>query len=112
VRGDLYVTVDSILTYNALISAQDCSTISNFLKQVVNLSLKWMNVAISTYQAMRKEIGVNNVSYLEEIRSRRLHVTSRITSLYMCGYEVFLTLKSIFGCDKRCTTFYEVSKIE
>jgi len=58
------------------------------------MSLKWMNLAIQTYQTMRKEIGINNIYYLDEIRNRRLHVTSKAASLFLCGFEIFLSLKS------------------
>ena len=64
------------------------------MRYYINMALKWMNLAPKTYQAMRKEVGRENVHYMDEIRNKKLHVTSKDVSLYMCGFEIFLTLKS------------------
>ena len=52
-----------------------------------------MNVGVGTYQTMRREIGEGNVYYLDEIKIRKLHVSSKAASLYMCGFEIFRSLK-------------------
>jgi len=107
IRGDLFVLIDSILTLNDRIEAQECHQISSFMRYYINMALRWMNMAIKTYQSMRKEVGPDNIYYMDEIRNRKLHVNSDDISLYTCGFEIFLSLRSIFGLENRSTIFYE-----
>lgn len=82
------------------------------MRYYINMALRWMNMAIKSYQAMRKEVGPDNIYYMDEIRNRKLHATSDDVSLYTCGFEIFLSLRSIFGLENRSTIFYEVKEIQ
>lgn len=64
--------------------------------------MQWMNLCTDIYSQMRREIGTSNIYYQEEIKKKKIHIKSKAIALYNCGYEIFLSIKSIFGFNKRC----------
>ena len=90
-------------------SIQDAIPISNLIEHQIKSFQKFIHEGIhqvlsemfpivdhnGTYelQYVKCEMGKPSITP-EEAKKKNLHVTSKSTSLYMCGYEIFITIKS------------------
>ena len=88
---------------------KDSPLVNSFFKQIVVLGLKWLKTATKNFEAMLSAVGNTTENVINAASKKFFHVQNHPASIVLSGYEILIMLRGIFGCDKRCNAFYQVS---
>ena len=95
-RGDLFVLVDSLLTYTYNNPSKDYPRVLDFFGLFIELFIRWMQFAPSAYEE-QKAWETQSDAYLQH----------HAATVYKAGYELIESFVCIAGCSPRTNRFYD-----
>lgn len=95
-RGDLFVLVDSLLTYTYNNPSKDYPRVMDFFGLFMELFIRWMQSALPAYEE-QKAIETQTDAYL----------LNNAAAVYKAGFELIETFISVTGSNSRTNRFYE-----
>ena len=95
-RGDLFVLVDSLLTYTYNNPSKDYTRVMDFFALFMELFLRWMQSAPAAYEEQRA-VETHADAYLQ----------NNAAAVYRARFELIETFTSVTGSNPRTNRFYE-----
>ena len=98
IRGELYIYFDSLLTLVNDPSKSDIQKIFEFVTEVYNLCLKWIDLVDKDMVEMMKMCQKYTALYMVDLKA----------AIASCGFEIFDLIHKCMGLCERANKFFKL----